>query len=132
MAARQPKASPRKEAGEPRRTAFGTALRQARLARRYTQKQLATLMGVDQTSISAWEVGRQPPRYREDVEKLEAFLGPEACPPGTLTAILYGAPSPISAAALSGATLPDDLTEEERETLALTLAVMRARRAAGE
>lgn len=43
---------------------FSTNLKELRLSKRLTQKQLATLLNVDQRTISAWEKGICEPSYQ--------------------------------------------------------------------
>lgn len=70
---------------------FGRALTDAMAKSRLrTQKQLAAALGVDQTLVSSWKRGLKLRRMTPGrVAKIERALGVEACPPGTLSAILY-------------------------------------------
>lgn len=69
------------------------ALRDARTERGkiWSQTFLGDQVGVNQTTVSAWERGDKAPT-RGKVEELERVLGPGVCPPGRLVNLLFGPP----------------------------------------
>lgn len=54
--------------------ALGEAIRTARVARGWSQSELARRLGVHQATANGWENGRRTPSY-EDVRRLEDLLG---------------------------------------------------------
>ncbi len=101
---------------ERRRRRFGEALERAIAAKGATQTRMAEALEINQTTVSSWVRGVKRPRYREEVERIERWLGPEACPAGTLTSILYDSQRRINddVAAFAGA---DRLTPSQRAAI---------------
>lgn len=100
-----------------RRRRFGQALERALDAKGATQTRMAEALGINQTTVSSWVRGVKRPRYREDVERIEEWLGAESCAAGTLAAILYEPPirSDDRPAALHGKI--DRLPERDRRAV---------------
>lgn len=51
------------------------SLREARMAKKLSQVQLAEIVGVDQSTIASWETGRRNVSTPEMVKKLSEVLG---------------------------------------------------------
>ena len=52
---------------------FGCRLKIARLAKEYTQEELAEMLGVSQTTYSDWEIGKSTPKADISVKLAEIF-----------------------------------------------------------
>jgi transcriptional regulator with XRE-family HTH domain len=89
--------------------AIGTRIKRARERKRWTQKQLAELIGVSQKTIDNWENGRTEPK--SSIGALEEVL----------EVSLNGTPDPgppdISRALLRAIENEDGLTPQERQAV---------------